>query len=136
MLFAAVELDRRICRNLSVQAALGQLKSTPDRFDPEILAALDGYAPASADFHHKALPIKQLLVGMVLEEDVRSESSGMTIFRRETTLTDTWLERLGNFAKSHGVKEPIRVRVPGPASPPVFRGPSKPTNLEKTENLK
>jgi hypothetical protein len=122
MLQLAVELDRRIYRGLPFRSALRELKSMEGRFDPEMLMALTHYSPASPEFHREALPIKQLYAGMLLEEDVIGESTGTVIFRKDTTLNDTWLERLKNFARSQGVKEPLRVWVPGPAGVPVFRG--------------
>jgi hypothetical protein len=59
---------------------------------------------------------------MILEEDVVTERTGILILRKGTTITDTWIERLQNFAKSHGVEEPLPVLVPGPASVPAIRG--------------
>ena len=122
ILFLAVELDRRLYRGVPFRAALQQLKSMECRLDPAMLAALDNYSPASADFHRQALPIKKLFSGMILEEDVVTERTGILILRKGTTITDTWIERLQNFAKSHGVAEPLPVLVPGPASVPAIRG--------------
>jgi hypothetical protein len=86
------------------------------------------YSPVLSDFYRQVLPLKSLFAGMTLEEDVMSETSGLIIFRKETILTETWIERLENFAKSQGIKEPLRVRVPGLAAAPVFRTSSVAAN--------
>jgi hypothetical protein len=122
MLQVAIELDRRIYRGLPFRVAMAELKSIPGRFDPAMLAALTEYSPASPEFHRESRPIRQLFSGMMLEEDVIGENTGAVIFRKDTVLNETWLERLRNFARSQGVKEPVRVWVPGPAGAPVFRG--------------
>jgi CheY-like chemotaxis protein len=122
LLFLAVELDRRLYRGVPLRTALQQTKNLLPGLDPALRAALDSYSPASADFHRQALPIKKLFAGMVLEEEVVSTSTKILILRKGTILTDTWIERLENFAKSHGVAEPIPVLVPGPASAPAVRG--------------
>jgi hypothetical protein len=136
MLFLALEVDRRVYRGVAFRSAFQQIKGMAGSFDRDMLAALDSYTPASSEFHRKAVPIKQLYAGMVLEQDVSSESNGMMIFRKGTVLTDLWIERLGNFARSHGIREPLRVRVPGPARAPVFRGPLKAALPNKAEIIR
>jgi CheY-like chemotaxis protein len=122
MLHLAVELDRRIYRGLPFRAALQELKSTPGRFDAEMIATLAHYSPASAELHRETLLLKQLFAGMTMDEDVIGENTGTVIFRKDTVLNETWIERLKNFARSQGIKEPLRVCVPGPAAAPVFKG--------------
>jgi hypothetical protein len=105
-------------------------------FDPAMFAVLDNYSPVPAKFHRQTLLIKQLFAGMALEDDVVSETTGIIIFGKETILHAVWVERLGNFAEFHGVKEPLRVRTPGPASAPSFQGSFKPVprNNKTTSN--
>jgi CheY-like chemotaxis protein len=126
MLFLAIELDRRIYRGVSFPAALQQMRSSPGRFDPAMVAALRNYSPASSDFHRAAVPIRQLFAGMALDDDVVSKTSGLLIFPKDTILTETWIERLKNFAKLGGVKEPVRVRIPGLAAAPVIFSKTSP----------
>ena len=121
MLFLAVELDRRLYRGIPFGTALQQIKCMQACFNPAMLASLDDYSPSSADYHRQSLPIKQLFAGMVLDKEVVSKSTGILIFRKGAILTDTWIERLENFAKTQGIAEPLAVLIPGPASVPVFR---------------
>ncbi len=113
ILHLAVELDRMIYRGLLFRAALDEMKATPGRFDPALLALVDNYAPGFVEFHHETLPVNQLSAGMTLEQDVVSKSNGMTILRKGTVLNETWIERLENFARYQGVNEPLRVQVTG-----------------------
>jgi CheY-like chemotaxis protein len=122
MLHLAVELDRRIYRGLAFRAAFQDLKSIPGRFDAEMLLSLAQYSPTSAEFHRQMLPLRQLFAGMVMDEDVIGENTGAVIFRKDTVLNETWIERLKNFARSQGIREPLRVCVPGPAAAPIFKG--------------
>jgi len=123
MLHMAVELDRRTYRGTAFQPALRELRAMRGRFQPAMLAVLDKYVPASTEFHRQSLPIKRLSAGMVLDEDVASKRAGILVLRKGTRLTETWVERLANFAKLNDIEEPMPVLVPGPARMPEFRMP-------------
>jgi len=111
MLDLALEFDRRIYRGGTPQSALAELRRLA-RFDSRMLDALGSYSPAQAEYEVQRLSIKELRAGMVLEEDVLSKDGNLLIFKKGTVLTETWVERLGNFAKAPGAQEPVGVRVP------------------------
>jgi CheY-like chemotaxis protein len=111
ILHLALELDRRIYRGDSPSGAIAELRRL-SRFDEPMLDALGSYAPAQAEFDVRRLPIRELRSGMILESDVLSTDSNLLIFKKGTTLTETWIERLVNFAKAPGLQEPVEVRVP------------------------
>ncbi len=71
-----------------------------------MLDALEGYSPAQAEFEVRRLPIRELRAGMVLERDVLSKDGNLLILKGGTILTETWIERLENFAKARGAQEP------------------------------
>ena len=48
---------------------------------------------------------------MILEVDVSTKDGEMLICKKETILSDLWIERLRNFAITRGVHEPLDVRV-------------------------
>ena len=56
-----------------------------------------------------------MLFRSVLEKDVLSKDGNLLILKEGTILTETWLERLENFAKSRGARELVDVRIPRPA---------------------
>jgi hypothetical protein len=124
MIFLAVEVDRAVYRGIPYTAALAELRNARYRCDPAMLDALREFLPSAPEFHRRELLVNQLLPGMTVDQDVVAERSGMIILAKNTVLNDAWVERLVNFKNFQGVKEPIRVRVQGPAAPSVFRRPS------------
>jgi putative two-component system response regulator len=111
LLHLAFELDRRIYRGATPSSALTSLRLS-GRFDGRMLNALENYIPAKVGSELRRLPIRDLRIGMVLENDVVSTAGHLVIFKQGTVLTETWIERLANFARSLGVEEPIDVRIP------------------------
>ena len=119
ILHLAIELDRRIYRGEAVSAAIADIKRS-FRFKGPMLDALESYSPAEAEYEVRRLPIRELRSGMILDRDVLSADSNLLIFKKGTTLSDTWIERLVNFAKAPGLQEPVEVRVPRLASAHQF----------------
>jgi DNA-binding response OmpR family regulator len=111
MLHLALELDRRIYRGNTAGAAIAELRRSSE-FTGPMLDALQSYSPAQAEHEVRRLPIRELRSGMILERDVLSTDSNLLIFKKGTTLTETWIERMVNFAKAPGLREPVEVRVP------------------------
>jgi DNA-binding response OmpR family regulator len=110
MLHLALELDRRIYLGATVSSALADLRSLGE-FDGRMLHALRSYSPTRAMFEVRRLPIRDLRSGMVLEKDVLS-NGGNLILKGETILTETWIERLENFATALGAQKLVDVRIP------------------------
>jgi hypothetical protein len=77
-----------------------------------MLDALGSYSPTQEEFEVQRLQMLQLRAGMVLEGDVFSKDGNLLILKGGTTLTDTWIARLKNFAKFRGLQERIDVRIP------------------------
>jgi putative two-component system response regulator len=111
MLKTAQELDRRTLRGIPFQTACDQLRSTPAKYPTALLDVLKDYSPSRVHFEVKRLSAAQLLPGMILEDDVVTED-GMTVISKGTTLTVTLVERVRNFARTRGVRDPIQVRAP------------------------
>jgi CheY-like chemotaxis protein len=112
MLKTAQELDRRTLRGIPFQTACDQLRAAPGKYPTAILDALKDYSPSRVYFEVKRLPAPQLLPGMILEDDVVTEDGSLTVISKGTTLTVTLIERVRNFAKTRGVRDPIQVRAP------------------------
>jgi len=112
MLKTAQELDRRTLRGIPFQVACDQLRAAPGKYPIAILDALKDYSPSRVHFEVKRLPAPQLLPGMILEDDVVTEDGSLTVISKGTTLTVTLVERVRNFAKTRGVRDPIQVRAP------------------------
>jgi CheY-like chemotaxis protein len=112
MLKTAQELDRRTLRGVAFQTACDQLRSAPGKYPTSILDALKDYSPSRVHFEVKRLDSQQLLPAMILEDDVVTEDGSLTVISKGTTLTVTLIERVRNFARTRGVREPIQVRAP------------------------
>jgi len=112
LLKTAQELDRRTLRGIPFQTACDQLRATPGKYPTVLLDSLKGYSPSRIHFEVKRLPSAQLSPGMILEDDVVTEAGGLTVISKGTTLTVTLIERVQNFARTRGVREPIQVRAP------------------------
>jgi hypothetical protein len=111
MLFLALQLERRVDRGVALSSALDQIKSL-GWIEARMLFALDTYSPPQPDFELRRLPIRDLRAAMVLEEDVSSTDGKFLLFKKRTVLTETWIERLRNFAKTPGIQELAYVRIP------------------------
>jgi DNA-binding response OmpR family regulator len=112
MLKTAQELDRRTLRGAPFQTACDQLRAAPGKYPTAMLDALRDYSPSRVHFEVKRLAAPQLSPGMILEDDVVTEDGSLTVISKGTTLTVTLVERVRNFAKTRGVRDPIQVRAP------------------------
>jgi response regulator RpfG family c-di-GMP phosphodiesterase len=112
MLHLALEVDRRLSRGAAIGPVLQQLKMSPERFDRRMLDALVGYCAKPTEFQHRTVRIDELRSGMILEQDVWSNNGNLLILKEGTVLTETWIERLGNFEKCRRVGASVPVRVP------------------------
>jgi CheY-like chemotaxis protein len=112
MLKTAQELDRRTLRGVPFQTACDQLRSASAKYPTALLDALKDYAPSRVHFEVKRLESQQLFPGMILEDDVVTEEGSLTVISKGTTLTVTLIERVRNFARTRGIREPIQVRAP------------------------
>jgi hypothetical protein len=111
MLHLALQLDRRVFKGAAFGSALDQVRMS-GRFDPRMLVALDSYSLPQVDYEVRRLPIRELRAAMVLEEDVSSMDGNFLLFKKGTVLTETWIERLRNFAKTQGTQELACVLIP------------------------
>lgn len=87
------------------------LRSRNGCYDPELLealAALQGSSKREIVIHE--LKLRQIEVGMIFGEDVRS-SKGLLLIARGQQVTIGLHERVRNFSAELGVREPIRMIV-------------------------
>ena len=105
--------DELQVRGSSPAAAIQQLRERTGWYDPDLLRLLAEIQLAAHAAHTEALvSLKELREGMVLLDACRSESD-MLLVAHGTEVTRSMIERLGNCQENMGVRQPIRVRVPG-----------------------
>ena len=92
--------------------ALAMLRLHPHLYDPALLQALDEVyvGPRAGVPVVRQLAIADLQIGMVLIEDVRTES-GMLLITRVNEITPGVLERFRSFERL-GIQQPIGVVIP------------------------
>jgi len=96
-------------------AALQKLKGRTGRYDPTILelVATLGHLSQHANGPTKVvreLPVRELEVGQMLASTVETRT-GLLIVNPGHTISPAILEKIRNFSKLFGVKEPIHVQV-------------------------
>jgi response regulator RpfG family c-di-GMP phosphodiesterase len=94
-------------------SALAQLRARTGLYDPalldtfgELLGASEEGRPAS-----QAVTLGRLRPGMVFAEDVRSRDGALLIARGHE-VTESLIERMRNFSRNVGVREPLKVADP------------------------
>lgn len=110
MLRLALAVDRLVAAGSKLPMALATLKEDGG-YDQSLLDALTDFKANEQSMSIKALPVKQLQIGMILDEDVCT-TSGPVVIAKGEELHAANIARLGNFARGIGIVEPIRVRVP------------------------
>jgi hypothetical protein len=118
MLRTAQGVDRLMLRGIPFRDALHELKREYGAAAGEIIAALEDYKPALSVVERKRARVFELQSSMIVEDDVMTRD-GIMILGRETALNPMLIERVRNFAKTRGVCEPIRVRIPRTDPAPV-----------------
>jgi CheY-like chemotaxis protein len=105
------EIDQRERRGQSFVQARLVLRRGAVGLDATILDALADYTPPHVGAVVNAVAFKDLVVGVVLAEDVIAKS-GAVIVTKGSEVTQVVRERLANFARGVGIREPLHVRSP------------------------
>jgi hypothetical protein len=103
------EIDQRERRGQSFVQARLVLRRGAVGLDATILDALADYTPPHVGAVVNAVAFKDLVVGVVLAEDVIAKS-GAVIVTKGSEVTQVVRERLANFARGVGIREPLHVR--------------------------
>jgi hypothetical protein len=98
-------------RTGSPSTSLDTMRGRLGHYDPTILQAFSTLlGNATATVEVRQLSIKELRIGMVLRENVVTRT-GMLLMAKDHEVTTGLLERIANFSRSVGVREPIEVIV-------------------------
>jgi response regulator RpfG family c-di-GMP phosphodiesterase len=111
ILHVAMAFDHAICVGSTRPEALAGMLHQPREFDPAIVASLAGVVPAAIALQPRQLPIDDLNVGMVLQEDLRN-ANGLLLMSSGHELTLPMLTRLRNMLPSNERRQMIRVLTP------------------------
>lgn len=93
------------------QAALKELKANARAYDPKVLEALEEVVKSGGvvkELVRMDIRLSELKEDMVLDEDLYT-LKGQLLVKSGQRITRPLLERLVNFAATHGIKEPFAV---------------------------
>ncbi len=110
ILKAVIDYDQLLFMGFTREKALSEMKRREGWYNPKILNILQKIKSKRHGATVKKVNLNQLCLGMVLAEDVLAKN-GLLLASRGQTITYSVKERLLNFSKTIGVKEPISVLV-------------------------
>ncbi len=113
VVYVALEADTLIAQGIVPSVALGQLGPRLGSRFARILEAFASYDFGNAGQAVRAIFSKDLMLGMILDEDVRTKT-GLLLVSKGQEATQAVIERLRNYAKQIGIVEPFRVLVSSP----------------------
>ncbi|MFZ2446006.1 MAG: HD domain-containing phosphohydrolase [Syntrophobacteraceae bacterium] len=108
-----LDFDTQQAGGASKTEAVERMSATEGRYDPEVLSALEAIIGYESGHLERNVDVEGLEDGMILAEDVRI-LDGRLLVARGYQVNRTLRERLKNFSRKPGIKEPIRVLVPLP----------------------
>jgi hypothetical protein len=98
--------------------AVGTMRNKPGVYDPKLVEAVALIAltkPAAAARAVRSATMRELRPGMILGADLTT-IDGKVLIGSGQALSETLLDRLRNFARISGIKEPITIVEVDPAS--------------------
>jgi ActR/RegA family two-component response regulator len=106
----AIRYDDLRIQGMSKAEAIADLRRNP-QFEPPLLKALGELDSGSAMMEKKLIPVADLRSGMVLEEEIRT-NTGLLIVAKGQEISYTLLARLKNFSHNRAIPENVMVLVP------------------------
>ncbi|MFT3780839.1 MAG: response regulator [Nibricoccus sp.] len=121
VLRVATEVVKMHNKSALISDIVQALKAGPERYDPTVVRAISasfaGFNPkASGGSGMRSVSLAELAAGDVLLSNVAT-ADGSVVVCVGTTLSDTQLQRLRNFALLHPIAEPITVDTRWSAKP-------------------
>lgn len=110
MLKVAIDYDIQAYQGGVHKVIVREMKRTPGVYNQELLEALEELKITKVKGQIMNIMLKEILPGMVVEEDVFA-NNGVMIIPRGQVVTWPVLQGLDNFAKQVGIQEPICVRT-------------------------
>jgi len=111
LLRTSLEFDRLVTRGANREVAAETLRKSGLLLPQPVIQALYSLPVANREFNIREVRLKDLSVGMILDEDLVSPK-GIRLVPSGHEVTRTLLVRLTSIADGVGVAEPFRVRVP------------------------
>jgi response regulator RpfG family c-di-GMP phosphodiesterase len=113
ILSVAIDFDQILMTRITRAEAIGRLKERKNKYNPRIVAALENVPVHTTPFVCQEIYVRQMTVGMILDEDLRAPS-GMLLVARDQEISYPLLVRIRNFCQKVPMTHKIRVRVVRP----------------------
>jgi response regulator RpfG family c-di-GMP phosphodiesterase len=110
ILRVAIAFDDLKLQGRSETDALAELRRD-NQFDPTMVAALESLTPVSWEKEPKVVPISDLAPGMILEEEVKT-NTGLLLVAKGQEVTYPLLVRLKNFHQRKAISDKVLVLAP------------------------
>jgi len=107
----SVDYDLLISKGLPPYDAYGEMLTHKNCYSPILLDALEKCLAEEGGYALKFVTVEELEVGMVLEENIIS-NTGFLLVKKCTTLDETILNAIGKIFETFGIVEPIAVIMP------------------------
>ncbi|MEZ4649506.1 MAG: response regulator [Candidatus Eisenbacteria bacterium] len=112
VIYILCELERLESQGQSVDHAVQILSQREGRYDPNLLEQLTSFfGGLSAEEIYREVTLHEVRTGHRFVEPVETKN-GMLLVARGQTATVDLLERLENFARGVGIREPLTVAIP------------------------
>lgn len=111
MLKVLLDFDTLEAGGLERNDAVVELRTRPGSYDPRVLAAFEKVVAEEEGCEVWDVTVAKLADGMILDRDIYTVD-GRLLIARGYTVNSAMRERLKNFARKPGIREPIRVLVP------------------------
>jgi response regulator RpfG family c-di-GMP phosphodiesterase len=111
LLKIAVDFDQFLLHGMAAKEALGKLKGRPEEYYAAAVAALETLSNESVPFVTQEISIREMSIGMILDEDLRS-SNGILMVARNQEISYPLLVRIRNLHQKSPIPGNIRVKVP------------------------
>ena len=111
----AKDFERFLNHGLSSEEAKLRLRAKDRWYDPAVLTALDAQLlDEAAEYALRSVAIKlvDLRIGMEIVEDIITLDDRLVVVGAGTAISGPMLERLHNFARLKGIREPIIIKRP------------------------
>jgi hypothetical protein len=108
LLHVVTEFDKLLSRGMRAYQALHSMRESSTPFSNDILKSLEGVQPPSLEKTICFIQISDLRTGMVLAEDIRSNSNAMIVSKGQKVNT-LMRRRLENFLQQKAIDGKVRV---------------------------
>jgi response regulator RpfG family c-di-GMP phosphodiesterase len=111
MLKIALDYDTLASDGRPPGEAFAGMRARNGLYDPKLLDAFEQILCAEEGYVHRALPVRLLDERMLLDENIRTPK-GLLVLGKGQELTGMSIQRIRNFAATHGIIEPVKVLAP------------------------